>query len=267
MPELPDVEVFRRRFEENALDRTVDNVSAETSVLEGLSEKALKDALLDVFFVESRRHGKYMFSRYRSGGSREGESWLVMHFGMTGYLQPCPSAKDKPPHTRMLVSFKNDGSLAFSCQRKLGRIHLSDEIDRFLKDMKLGPDALADEMDSAAFRERIVKSRGALKSTLMNQSLIAGIGNIYSDEILYHARIHPRRKPAELSDAMLEKLYEAMRYVLNAAIDAEVDPGRMPADFLLPRRQPEALCPCGGRIEKITLSGRHGYYCPICQTN
>ena len=267
MPELPDVEVFRRRSEESALDRAVGDVSAESAVLEGLSEKTLKNALVGASFVDSRRHGKYMFIRYRSDGSRRGASWLVMHFGMTGYLQPCPSAKEKPPHTRMLVSFKDGGSLAYSCQRKLGRIQLTDDIDRFLTDMKLGPDALADEMDFAAFRERIVKSRGALKSTLMNQSLIAGIGNIYSDEILYQARIHPRRKPAELSAAMLENLYEAMHFVLNAAIDAAANPERMPAGFLLPRRRPEASCPCGGRIEKISISGRHGYYCPNCQVN
>jgi formamidopyrimidine-DNA glycosylase len=166
----------------------------------------------------------------------------------------------------MCISFADGGRLGWSCQRKLGRIRLAERVDAFVRDMRLGPDALSAEMTEAAFADRIGKSRGSVKSALMNQSAIAGIGNVYADEILHQAGIHPGRKPVELGAGAFRNLYDSMRDVLERAIAAGAAPEKMPAQFLLPRREAGAACACGTPIEKIIISGRTGYYCPRCQT-
>ncbi|MCF8111378.1 MAG: hypothetical protein K9J85_07800 [Desulfobacteraceae bacterium] len=261
MPELPDVEVFCRHFIKTSLDQKIDNVDAEASVLEGVSEKELKTSLQGRGFSSAQRHGKYMFAGTSVSGPR-----LAIHFGMTGYLQYLEPGNRKPPHTRMLVSFSNGCGLAFDCRRKLGRIRLIQEIREFLLEKDLGPDALDPGLGKKEFQKRLSQSRGYIKSVLMNQSVIAGIGNIYSDEILYQARIHPKHKTGDLSKSELEAVYDAMQRVLSTAIKAGADPGKMPSDFLIPNRDPKASCPvCGQKIEKIPVSGRKGYFCPGCQ--
>jgi len=100
----------------------------------------------------------------------------------------------------------------------------------------------------------------------MNQEVVAGIGNIYSDEILFQARLHPAIAANALTGEDLENLHQATGRVMKDAIDAGADPDAMPDYFLLPRRSEDDSCPrCGGPVKKITISGRNGYYCPKCQ--
>ncbi|MFW6052297.1 MAG: Fpg/Nei family DNA glycosylase [Desulfosalsimonas sp.] len=261
MPELPDVEVFRRYFSETSLYQKIDSINADASVLEEVSEKELKKALQGHKFSSAQRHGKYMFA-----GLRAISLQLAIHFGMTGFLKYLEPGNKKPPHTRMLVSFSNGCGLAFDCRRKLGRIRLIQDIREFIREKDLGPDALDPGLDQKEFQKRLAQSRGYIKSVLLNQSIIAGIGNIYSDEILFQARIHPKCKTGDLSESELDAVYDAMQRVLSSAIEAGADPEKMPSDFLIPNRDPKASCPvCGRKIEKISVSGRKGYLCPGCQ--
>jgi formamidopyrimidine-DNA glycosylase len=104
------------------------------------------------------------------------------------------------------------------------------------------------------------------KPALTDQSLISGIGNIYADEILFQAGIHPRKKVSELSDDELVHVYEVMRHVLQTAVAAGADISKLPADFLLPHRKEGNNCPrCKGPLETIKISGRTTFFCPSCQ--
>ena len=112
-----------------------------------------------------------------------------------------------------------------------------------MRERELGPDPL--EMDAASFRERLRGTRGGIKATLMNQKMLAGIGNLYSDEILFQARIHPRTSVAQLDDPTLENLHKETLRVLKTAIEREAYPQELPDSFLLSHRQEGARCPRG----------------------
>jgi formamidopyrimidine-DNA glycosylase len=106
-----------------------------------------------------------------------------------------------------------------------------------------------------------------VKSALMNQQVIAGIGNVYADEILLQSRIRPRARVEEITAKDLQRLFDAIQKVLRTAVRCKADPEAFPKDFLIPNRGKNRNCPrCGGRIEKVTVSGRSGYACPNCQT-
>lgn len=127
-----------------------------------------------------------------------------------------------------------------------------------------GPDALTLTWDQ--FRNRVSGRARAVKSVLMDQQVLAGIGNIYSDEILFHARIHPLTKANSLDKRQLHTVYKATGYVLKTAIKSRADPTRVPRSWLLGHRESSASCPrCHGPIERITFNQRSTYVCPRCQ--
>lgn len=254
MPELPDVEVFKEVLDRTALDRTVQGVEVHADrVLCGVSARALRSRLQGRPLRATRRHGKHLFAR----ASRDG--WLRLHFGMTGQLRFGEGGDGVPAHTRLLLRFTGGAHLAYVNVRRFGEIGWVDDIDRFIRDRGLGPDAL--ELGLDGFREVLGGRRGAVKSTLMNQAVLAGIGNIYADEILFQAKIHPRTAMAHLDDRALGEVHRATRAVLRAAIRARVD--RFPRWFMLPHRDTDMTCPrCGAGLVKTRLAGRATIHCP-----
>lgn len=259
MPELPDVEIYRRYLDATALRQTIDRVEVESpSVLENTNPQALGRNLKGKTFASTRRHGKYLFAKIDGGG------WLTMHFGMTGKLQYFNGSEAAPAYTRCLFNFDNGFDLAYIAPRKLGRIFSADSVEQFAHDRKLGPDALDLDLDS--FRKLAEKSGSGAKSWLMNQSVMAGVGNVYSDETLFQARVHPNTPVKSLDDKTVRELHRAMIRVLKAAIEAEADPTKMPKSFLLPHRKSGEHCPrCGTGLEKIKAAGRSAWLCPHCQ--
>ena len=257
MPELPDVQVFREYMNATSLHRKVKDVrvSRAGDILDGVSRSRLVRELTGSRLEETRRHGKFLFARVSSGG------WLVLHFGMTGWLD-FGKGDDLPEHWRLVLEFPKGYRLAYDCQRLLGRVSFTEAPEAFIEDHELGPDALSDELDRDAFEERVLERKAMAKSTLMNQSVIAGIGNVYSDEILFHARVHPKRVLRELSRDERTKLYRETGRVLRKAIECRADPGRMPDSWITPCRGTEGKCPaCGGELETIKVSSRTAYYC------
>ena len=259
MPELPDVEVYRRYLGSTALHKRIDTVELHSHrVLEGVSGRRLKSTLEGASLEEASRHGKYLFARLDKG------PYLVLHFGMTGFLKYFKKAEQEPEHERLALHLDNGYHLAYDNQRLLGRVFLAGDRERFIEERELGPDALGVDFDT--FASILNRGRGSVKTTLMNQKMLAGLGNIYTDEILFQARLHPKSEVGTLSRGDIRTLFERMRTVLTRAIDVQADPGRMPGDWLLPGREEGANCPgCGGKVEKITLSGRSTYFCPACQ--
>ena len=153
---------------------------------------------------------------------------------------------------------------AFDDQRKFGEIELIKDVDEFLQRRCIGPDAL--EVDLSEFKTIFGKHRGAVKAILLNQQLIAGIGNLYADEILFRARMHPATEAARLSDKDLKRLFRAMRHVLEKAIALKTDFNRLPKSWLLTHRGKRGRCPrCGRALKSATIGGRTSWFCAHCQ--
>ena len=259
MPELPDVEGFRAYVERTSLCQTIERVDVRSpEILDGVSARRLVHTLEGCRLTRTRRYGKYLFVQLESG------KWLVYHFGMTGRPVYFKDARDDPPHDRLLISFANGFHLAFDCQRKLGSVSLADSVGGFLRAKKRGPDAL--ELDFRAFRALLSGRRGAVKSALMNQRIVAGIGNVYADEILFQARVHPTTSVNRLREECLRELFDSMNEALTAGIEHAVRSKPFPDSYLLHHRGEGEKCPrCGGKVERLTVSGRTAYYCSKCQ--
>jgi formamidopyrimidine-DNA glycosylase len=261
MPELPDVETFRRYLDATSLHQEIEKVEVRSrQILEGVSAQELKDGLEGRTFESTRRHGKYLFVEL------DDANWLVLHFGMTGHLKYFKDMEKDPPYDRLLITFANGYHLAYDAQRKLGEVALTEDVEEFIEEKGWGPDALKSSFDLAAFKEALAGRRGMAKSTLMNQHIVAGIGNVYSDEILFQMGIHPRTKVNQLDGETLEELFHTMKEVLQKAIDRQADADQFPDDYITPHRYDDGECPrCGGEIERVKVSGRSAYYCPDCQ--
>jgi formamidopyrimidine-DNA glycosylase len=259
MPELPDVEIFKQYLDSTSLHKNIERVQIlAPEMLKGITAKKLKAAIEGHAFKATRRHGKYLFV------SLENSSNLVLHFGMTGFVVYFKNMKKSPSHERLLISFSNDYHLVYDCQRKLGEVTLVESVDAFLKERKLGADAL--KLEFHDFGYLFSRTRSFIKSALMNQQVIAGIGNIYSDEMLFHAGIHPQKRGTQLDDNSLEALFRAMKEVLAAAIACRANPERFPDTYLIPHRRKDGICPqCGEAIKSAKVSGRTAYFCPHCQ--
>ncbi len=265
MPELPDVEGFKEVLVKNALRKTIDGVVvSDARILGDLSARKFAARLRGAKLTAARRHGKYLMASVDRGG------WLVLHFGMTGALHFIPKSAEEPPFTRVRFDFANDGSLAYTNKRMIGRVSLIEDAPDFVAQEKLGPDALDPKFDFQAFKTAVTGIKRNAKSVLMDQQIIAGIGNIFSDEILFQARINPAARMDELSASELERLFLTMREVLKAAIvsgaGSEEFIERMPKGSLLPERKKGGRCPrCGSALKMFKLGGRTAYCCPRCQ--
>jgi formamidopyrimidine-DNA glycosylase len=265
MPELPDVELFRRYLDEHALHQTIERVAVnDARILGDLPAEAFVAGLTGNRFEDSRRHGKHLLVRLHRHG------WLTLHFGMTGGLVYFRATSDDPPYDRVRFDFKGGRHLAYVNRRMLGRVSLADDAEKFIQGEELGPDALDPAFDLEAFDRAIQGRRRDVKSVLMDQTLIAGIGNIYADEILFQARLHPKTPVTALDHRQRAELFAQIKAVLETAIacgaGAEQFLERLPEHYLLPQRDQSGKCPrCGAAIATLKAGGRTGYFCPRCQ--
>src|SRR5690606_18223219 len=150
------------------------------------------------------------------------------------------------------------------CRRKLGKIYLTTGVEDFQKKNSLGKHAL--EVSSPEFKDILDKKKGMIKALLTDQHEISGIGNVYADEMLFQAGIHPKTPTDKLSTKEIQQLYSKMKMVLTTAIEKEGERSEFPASFLAPHRKEGAACPnCKGKVEKTTVAGRSTYFCPSCQ--
>lgn len=264
MPELPDVELYRQ-VAERGLHRHVARVDVpDQGSLKGLSPAAVQNQLHNRALHAARRHGKLLFLEFANA------STLAMHFGTNGALQYVTSSQPEPKFVRVCLVFNGGDRLAYINPRRIGHIQVVDSADAFIAEEDLGPDVLAAAFTFADFTAALAGSRQNIKALLMDQSRMAGIGNIYSDEILFHARLHPARVAARLDDATRHRVFDAIRSVLRTAVacgaGAEGFTDRLPQDYLLPQRRAGGQCPrCGTGIRSSKFGGRTAYYCPTCQ--
>lgn len=261
MPELPDVEIYRKYLQSTAFNQKI--VKADfycPRILHDITERRLQSALKGCRFTAAERHGKHLFA------ALDDTKWLVLHFGMTGFLAYYKDPDKQPSHVCLQVAFDNGYYLAYDCQRKLGQISLTADMESYIKKLGMGPDAMDQELSFSTFKDRVANGRGMIKSALMDQDRIAGIGNIYADEILFQAGVNPKAKAGRLDEDRLRAIFRKTKEVLSTAIDRQADPKDFPRSYIIPRRQAGAVCPkCDGSIEAVKVSGRTTYYCPKCQ--
>jgi formamidopyrimidine-DNA glycosylase len=265
MPELPDVEIFRQVVDRQCLGRRIERaVVADPGILDNISANALADRLAGAVVRSAHRHGKHLLIAAPPAGV------LAMHFGMNGALRFLADKQEEPPYLRLFVDFAGGGRLLYINPRRLGRVALADSAEAFVAAAGLGPDALDPGFDLPAFAGVLAGRKRDIKSVLMEQSLLAGIGNIYSDEILFQAGIHPATPAMRLDRGRAEHLFRTMKRVLQTAIDhaagAESGGERLPPGFLLPERRRGGHCPhCNRPLATLKRGARTGYFCPHCQ--
>jgi formamidopyrimidine-DNA glycosylase len=259
MPELPEVEMFKRYLDSTSLHQRITDVEVRDAyVLKRVSPRELASRLKGHRFENSLRHGKHLF--VRSGN----ELWLRLHFGMTGSLEYLKHDEPAPKTARVIFRFAHNRGLAFDDQRKFGEIELIRDIDEFLLTHGLGLDAL--EISLSQFKKIVGSHRAALKAILLNQQLISGIGNLYADEILFRARMHPGTEAVRLNDKDLGRLFRATHHVLEKAIALKTDFNRLPKSWLLTNREKRGRCPrCGKALKSATIGGRTSWFCAHCQ--
>ena len=257
MPELPEVETFKRYLDDTSLKQEVKDIKVIDTRILNVDFSVLRKALINKNFESSIRHGKYLFISLNP-------KFLVLHFGMTGDLEYYSKKDDDPKFSKVIFSFKNDYNLAYISTRMFGRVSIVNSIEEFINLKKLGPDAF--KMSLEDFTEALNRRTAILKNALLNQSFIAGVGNIYSDEILFRTRLNPLTKIDELSENQKQELYTNIKDVLEFGIEHEGDLSTYPKSFLIPHRKKDEKCPiCNTPIEDFEVSGRHGFFCPTCQ--
>ena len=273
MPELPEVETIREGLERKVKGKRVKRLLVR-------NEKAIKSPSSPGEFIrkiegrilsEIRRRGKYLILELDSKDS------LIIHLRMTGRLI-YSSEGEELPYTRMIFIFPDKTQLSFTNMRGFGGMWLipDEEFSNIPFLHNLGPEPLGNDFTLAKFRELLQRKKGKIKSLLMEQTFIAGIGNIYSQEALFLSGIHPERNASMLIDREVESLYNNLLAVLREAlsyrgssIDAYVDlngkKGSYESHLRVYGRKGKDCFRCGAVIRKIKVSGRGTCFCPVCQ--
>lgn len=276
MPELPEVETVARGLRIALPGRTILDVRlGKTDFID--DPGALESALPGSRVVEVRRHGKLMVLRLEPAAApaaAEESLFLLIHLGMTGQVLVCPSGQPVAPHTHVFLALDDGREVRYTDPRRFGRMRLEREAGMPSILAKLGLEPL--EMTEAEFAARLAGRRAMIKALLLNQAVFRGLGNIYTDESLWRARVHPQRHAARLTAMERRALYRAIQEILEAAIrlggssiSDYVDTAGNPGMFQLRHRaygREGKGCPrCRTKIRRIIVAGRSSYFCPRCQ--
>jgi len=259
MPELPEVEAFGKYLDRTSRDKIIESVEIKSpELIQNGDADDLKEKLEGNKFEYTKRYGKYTCTHL------DNDFWLILHYGMTGRLKYFKNPNEAPSYDRFLINFEDKSHLAFDDPRKFGKINLTSSMEDFIKDKKLGPDAL--EIDFKTFKGIFEKRRGAIKSALMDQHILAGVGNIYSDEILFQSCIHPKMPANKLDETQMGQIFKVMKSVLKTSIDKRTKDEKLPDSFIIPHRKKNGKCPNSDiKLKTVKISSRTAYYCPECQ--
>jgi formamidopyrimidine-DNA glycosylase len=267
MPELPEVETIKNELSPWVMDRYFTQVTIfDSDLVPESSAEEFRLGLVEKAVKSLERRGKYLIFNLTSNQA------LIMHFRMTGVLLLNPSKVG--PYARANFTLSNDIQVVFSDRRRLGVMWLVQDIGTVIG--KLGPEPLSKGFTPVILAQRLGRHRIPIKAALLDQSLIAGIGNMYADEALFDARIHPLRKADALSIEEIQDLHHSIRCILQSAIgnkgasvDSYVRPGGQLGTahfkFKVAHRYGESCTVCGTPIRRILVRNRGSYFCPKCQ--
>ena len=262
VPELPEVETVVRSVAPRIEGRLIRSARFSSRLVLRADPKKTAAKIAGQRIGTVRRHGKFIVVDL-SGGL-----WLTIHLGMTGRLLWDAT---EGPYTRAVFEL-DEGRLLYDDVRQFGRIEVSSEVPQRVE--RLGPDALL--MSEAEFTARLAKRHGRIKPLLLNQRVLRGLGNIYVDESLFRARIHPLTAVERLGAVRIRRLYQSIQEVLRAAIerggssisnyvDAEGRPGWFQNLHQVYGREGEPCACCGAPVRRIVVGQRGTHYCPKCQ--
>lgn len=288
MPELPEVETTVKELNERVLGRTFIDVWSDFKKMIKRPESFdnFKKEIKNKKIKRIRRRGKNILFDLSD------DKTLLIHQKLTGHLlsgkwefkggrwfpPPGPLSEKINTYVHLLFTFDNGQMLVLSDLRKFAKVELwNTEMLKESKEMKsLGPEPLEEGFTFEKFEEILKEKKGKIKQVLIDQTVVAGIGNIYSDEILWKAKIHPFKETKRLSDEEIKRIYFAMKKILKKAIElggesisdyrrTSGERGYFDKERKIYRREGEKCLRCGTRIERKKIAGRSAHFCPTCQ--
>jgi formamidopyrimidine-DNA glycosylase len=268
MPELPEVEITRRNLEHWLDRRVVIRAEADRSrIFRGSSRDAFEKRLSGRRLESISRRGKYLLLRF------DGDQGLMSHLGMTGKWVVRPASQPEPYSRARLI--RDDGAVIhYRDTRLFGRMEVvpASKLESIPAVARLGPDPVVDGLTPKVLAERLSRTAREIKVALLDQSIVAGIGNIQAAEALWRARIDPRRRANQLDREEVKRLCQAIHFSIRRSLANEMseeieyveEPGSE-NPFLVYGRKGEPCPRCHRRIASLGQGGRTTYYCPHCQ--
>jgi formamidopyrimidine-DNA glycosylase len=279
MPELPEVETIRIGLQEKIKDKQIKDVNANNSkIIKKPSLKEFITKIKDQKIKEIDRRGKYIIIYLDS------EDKLVVHLGMTGLLiypydKKITEKEINSKHNHLVFTFTDDTQLVFNDVRRFGKVFLVSNINEVESITKLGFEPLEDYFTEEIFIQVLNKKKNSkIKSFLMKQEFITGLGNIYANEVLFRSNIHPLRLISSLNKREVSNLYQQIKLVLVEAVelrgstaadeayrDTDGEKGRFAKKLQIYARKGEPCVKCRYSIEVVRIEGRSSFICPQCQ--
>jgi len=283
MPELPEVETVAQGLRKTILGRTI--LSVRLGKTDFIDDPAALEQHLPGRRIEAvDRYGKFMLlrlsrvaSQSASGPSENGDSAsaaLLVHLGMTGQIGSLPAAQPPAKHTHVVMPLDDSRELRYTDPRRFGRLAYLDEALLAKELPRFGADPL--EISAADFVAQTCARRARIKALLLDQSFLRGVGNIYADEALWRAKIHPARLASSISKPQAKLLHRALQQILRKAIamhgssisdflDADGEPGWYQRQHRVYDREGRPCSRCGHTIRRMLVAGRSSHFCPHCQ--
>ncbi|MFS9241257.1 DNA-formamidopyrimidine glycosylase [Streptococcus infantis] len=271
MPELPEVETVRRGLEKLILGKKIVSLDIRYSKMIKTDLDQFQKELPDQVVKSMGRRGKYLLFYLTN-------KVLISHLRMEGKYFYYPDQIPERKHAHVLIHFEDGGTLVYEDVRKFGTMELlaPELLDAYFVSKKLGPEPTEQDFDLEIFRGALKKSKKPIKSHLLDQTLVAGLGNIYVDEVLWRAKVHPASPSQSLTRAEATAIHEQTIEVLGQAVEkggstirtytnAFGEDGTMQDFHQVYDKAGQACSRCGSIIEKIQLGGRGTHFCPKCQ--
>ncbi|MEL6833259.1 MAG: DNA-formamidopyrimidine glycosylase family protein [Bacteroidota bacterium] len=255
MPELPEVHTFQQYFDAAALQQQIMQVEVhDDKIIRNSDGVTFADKLAGRTFTGSLRRGKYLFGDLDNGHS------VLLHFGMTGDLKLYQEPEEKPRFERFAFVFNDGNRLGFDDARKFARILYLEDRDAYIEEKGLGPDAL--EITEETFLTAMGKRKTTIKGFLLNQAMVAGVGNLYADEICYRTRVHPASPVIKIPKKKRIEVYNKMIEVLHKAVEQAPYYKEYPENWFWEEwRHEDHLAPDGkSRVKSDKVAGRTTYW-------
>lgn len=271
MPELPEVETVRRGLEKLILGKKISNIDIRYPKMIKTDMQEFQKEMPGQVIQSMGRRGKYLLF-YLS------DKVLISHLRMEGKYFYYPDQVPERKHAHVLIHFEDGGTLVYEDVRKFGTMELlaPELLEAYFISKKLGPEPTEQDFDLGRFKLALKKSKKPIKSHLLDQTLVAGLGNIYVDEVLWRAKVHPARISQSLTAQEARKVHDETIKVLGQAVEkggstirtytnAFGEDGTMQEFHQVYDKTGQACSRCGAIIEKIQLGGRGTHFCPKCQ--
>jgi len=254
MPELPEVHTFQLYFNEASLNVPIKKVVVhDDKIIRNIDATSFSKNLKGRTFIDSIRRGKYLFGELDNG------HYILLHFGMTGDLKYYSDKVDAPKHERFVIQFTDGFNLGFDCPRKFARICYIKKLDEYIANVKLGEDALS--ISEEDFIQQMENKKCTIKAYLLDQKKIAGVGNLYADEILYQTRIHPASRIYALKKKQKKAIFKSMKEILQKAVSHAAHYKEYPEDWFFQWRVVGTKAPNGrGVVQTEKIAGRTTYF-------